>query len=288
MMAFLSIGVDAFSYGMALFVICIGLSVTMGLMRVVNLAHGAFAMVGGYLASYAASGLKLSYWLALPLAVVGTMLLAVPLERFLYRSIYSKPQLSQVLMSIGVTFCIVGIVNFIFGPTLKSIPLPSELLGPVDIVFRTIPAHRLFVIACGLMVALGLWLAVERTLFGIYVRATVDNAAMSRTLGVRTNLVFSVCFAVASGLAALGGVAGAEFLPIEPQYAFRYMVTFLVVVSVGGTGSIAGALLASLLLGFVDTLARYIAPDWGNFSFYSAVIAIVCMFPDGLWARARQ
>lgn len=284
----INIAVDSVSYGMVLFVICVGLSVTLGLMRVVNLAHGAFAMVGGYFASYIARDLSLNYWLAVLIAMLATALLALPMERFLYRPVYSRSQLSQVLMTIGITFAMVGIVNYLFGPTLKSIPLSPSLSGPVDIYFRMIPAHRLMVIACGAIVALGLWFLIERTLFGIRVRATVDNATMSRTLGVKTNAIFAACFAIAVGLAALGGVVGAEFLPIEPQYAFRYMVTFLVVVSVGGSNSIVGALVASLLLGSVDTIGRYLVPDFGNFCFYLAVIIIVCLYPNGLLGRAKQ
>ncbi|MDY6963888.1 MAG: branched-chain amino acid ABC transporter permease, partial [Pseudomonadota bacterium] len=228
-----SIAVDALAYGMVLFVISIGLSVTMGLMRVVNLAHGAFAMIGGYIASYAARDLGVGYAAAVLLAVVGTVLIAIPIERFLYRRIYGAPELTQVLMTIGITFCVIGIANFVFGPTLKTIPLPETLQGSVDLGFRSIATHRIFAIACGLVVAGGLWFLIERTAFGIKIRASVDNASMAAALGVRTEIVYAVSFAVAIGLAAFGGVVGAELLPVEPYYALRYMVTFLVVVSVG-------------------------------------------------------
>jgi branched-chain amino acid transport system permease protein len=282
-----SIGVDALAYGMVLFVISIGLSVTMGLMRVVNLAHGAFAMIGGYIASYAARDLGLGYAVAVMLAVVGTILIAIPVERLLYRRIYGQPELTQVLMTIGITFCIIGIANYVFGPTLKTIPTPEALREPVSLGFRTVSAHRLFVIGCGLVVALGLWYFIERTAFGVKLRASVDNAAMAAALGVKTQVVYAVSFAVAVGLAAFGGVVGAELLPIEPYYALRYMVTFLVVVSVGGAGSIPGALAACLLLGGIDTTGRYLMPEFGEFFFYLAVIAIVWLFPRGLAGRAK-
>jgi branched-chain amino acid transport system permease protein len=282
-----SIGVDALAYGMVLFVISIGLSVTMGLMRVVNLAHGAFAMIGGYIASYAARDLGLAYAVAVMLAVAGTILIAIPVERLLYRRIYGQPELTQVLMTIGITFCIIGIANYVFGPTLKTIPTPEALREPVSLGFRTVSAHRLFVIGCGLAVALGLWYFIERTAFGVKLRASVDNAAMAAALGVKTQVVYAVSFAVAVGLAAFGGVVGAELLPIEPYYALRYMVTFLVVVSVGGAGSIPGALAACLLLGGIDTTGRYLMPEFGEFFFYLAVIAIVWLFPRGLAGRAK-
>jgi len=166
-----SILVDALAYGMVLFIISIGLSVTMGLMRVVNLAHGAFAMIGGYLASYAAHGLGLGYAAAILIAIVGTIIIAIPLERFLYRRIYGSPELTQVLMTIGITFCIIGIANYVFGPTLKTIPLPQQLSGAADLGFRTIATHRIFAIICGLLVAGALWFTFERTAFGIKLRA---------------------------------------------------------------------------------------------------------------------
>ncbi|NKN38685.1 branched-chain amino acid ABC transporter permease [Agrobacterium sp. a22-2] len=287
MQTMFSIAVDALAYGMVLFVISIGLSVTMGLMRVVNLAHGAFAMIGGYLASYAAQNLGIGYAGAVLVAVFGTVLIAIPIERLLYRRIYGSPQLTQVLMTIGITFCVIGIANFVFGPTLKTIPLPDQLRGSVDLGFRSIAAHRIFAIVCGLVVAGGLWFLIERTAFGVKLRASVDNAAMAAALGVRTEVVYAVSFAVAVGLAAFGGVVGAELLPVEPYYALRYMVTFLVVVSVGGAGSIPGALAACLLLGGIDTTGRYLAPEYGEFFFYLAVIVIVTLFPRGLAGRLK-
>jgi branched-chain amino acid transport system permease protein len=260
---------------------------TMGLMRVVNLAHGAFAMIGGYIASYAARDLGLGYAAAVIAAVVVTIIIAIPLERFLYRRIYGAPELTQVLMTIGITFCVIGLANYAMGPTLKTIPLPAALQGSADLGFRTIPVHRLFAILCGLAVALALWFTIERTSFGVKLRASVDDAAMAAALGVRTEIIYAVSFAVAVGLAAFGGVVGAELLPVEPYYALRYMVTFLVVVSVGGAGSIPGALIACLLLGAIDTTGRYLMPEFGEFFFYLAVIAIICVFPRGLAGRAK-
>src|SRR3954470_3409250 len=163
-----SIMTDAVAYGMVLFIISIGLSIMMGLMRVVNLAHGAFAMIGGYLASYAIRDLHVHYSVAIVIAVVGTIVVSIPFELLLYRRIYRKSDpLIQVLMTIGITFFIIGIVNFVFGPTLKPIPLPPLLNGPLDIGFRSLPAHRLFVVGCGVVVAFALWFLIEKTEFGI-------------------------------------------------------------------------------------------------------------------------
>jgi branched-chain amino acid transport system permease protein len=287
MLTVLSLAFDALAYGMVLFIISIGLSIMMGLMRVVNLAHGAFAMIGGYFASYTLKTLGLSYPLAIALAVIGTLAVALPLEALLYRRIYRNADaLTQLLLTIGITFVIIGAANYAFGPTSKPIPLPEALSGPVDLGFRMAPTHRVFVIACGAAVALALWWLIERTDFGIRMRAAVDNGAMAESLGIRTQRIYLAAFALAVALAALGGVLGAELLPIEPYYALRYMVTFLVVVSVGGAGSIAGALAASLLLGLVDTTGKYLAPEYGEFFFYLAVIVIVFLFPRGLMGRA--
>ena len=281
----LSLAVDALAYAAVLFIISVGLSLAMGLMRVINLAHGAFAMVGGYIASYTAQTLGWPYALAVIAAVGGTVALAMPIERLLFRPIYGRPALAQVLMTIGITFVMIGAANYLFGPTMKTIPLPDMLTRSVDLGFRDVSASRLFVLVCGITVALALWWVVERTGFGMRLRATVDNADMASALGVRTQVVYAASFALATGLAAFGGVIGAELLPIEPYYALQYMVTFLVVVCVGGAGSISGIVAACLILGTVDTAARYVVPSYGAFFFYAAVVFIVLLVPSGLFGR---
>lgn len=288
MQTVIGILLDAVSYGMVLFTISIGLSIMMGLMRVINLAHGAFAMIGGYLASYAMKAFGAGYAAAIVVAVVGTMIVSAPFEALLYRRIYRRStELTQILLTIGVTFLVIGVTNFLLGPTSKPIPLPAALSGPLDLGFHTIPAHRVFVIVCGAVTALLLWLLIDRTEFGVRLRAAVDNSDMAESLGIRTQRIYSFAFALAAGLAAFGGVVGAELLPIEPYYALRYMVMFLVVVSVGGAGSITGALAASLLLGLADTTGKYLAPEFGEFFFYLAVILIVVLFPQGLLAKPQ-
>jgi branched-chain amino acid transport system permease protein len=285
----ISVAIDAVAYGMILFVICIGLSVTMSLMRVINLAHGAFAMLGGYFASILIISYEINFFASIALAIGATVLVAMPLEWILYRRLYARSDpLMQVVMTVGIVFLIIGIINFLFGPTVKSIPLPHVISGPVDIGVRTIPAHRLFVIGSGLAIFGALWFLLEHTAYGVRLRAAVENSAMAAALGVRTKRMYATAFALSVALGAFGGIAGAELLPMEPYYALRYIVTFLVVVSVGGAGSIRGALLASLLLGSVDTVARYLVPDFGASFFYLAVIAIVLCFPNGLLGREHM
>lgn len=282
----ISILVDTIAYTMVLFTMAIGLSITLGLMKLVNLAHGGFAMIGGFIASYAIVSVGVPFWPALLLAIVATVIVAIPIEIFLFRPIYGKGDpLAQVLITIGLAFCMIGLANLIFGPTIKTIPLPEFLSGPVDLGFRHIPAHRLFVVPLGLAVAFGLWALIERTDFGVRLRASVDNSAMAMSLGIRTERIYSLTFALSVALGALGGIFGAELMPIEPFYALRYMVILLVVVSLGGAGSIGGALLATLFLSFVQTAGKYLLPGYGDFLFYAAVILCVLAFPHGLLGR---
>ncbi|MEC7763772.1 MAG: branched-chain amino acid ABC transporter permease [Pseudomonadota bacterium] len=285
MTTILSLAVDALAYSMVLFIISIGMSLSLGLMRVINLAHGAFAMIGGYIAAYITADLGGPYWLAVIAGVLGAVIISLPMERVFYRRLYGATEMSQILMTIGITFVIIGVVNFIFGPTLKIIPLPDLFTETADLGFRTISIGRLFVVLCGALVALALWVLIERTQFGIKLRATVDNATMSSALGVRTGRIYAIAFALATGLAAFGGIIGAELLPLEPHYALTYLVTILVIVSVGGSGSIGGVILACLILGGVETAARYYLPSFGAFFFYVVVIGIVMLLPNGLLGR---
>ncbi|NYZ12621.1 branched-chain amino acid ABC transporter permease [Azospirillum sp. RWY-5-1] len=276
--------IDGIAYGMILFIISVGLSVTLGLMRVVNLAHGAFAMVAGYLASYAVQAMGVPYLVALLAVVALTVALALPLERLLYRRIYgSANELAQVLLTIGLTFVVVASVNYIFGPTLKRIPLPEFLTGTVDLGPKEIPAHRAFVIVVGVAALLGLWGLLERTDFGIRLRAAVENPEMAAALGIRTERLYAITFGLGVGLAALGGVLGAELLPLEPYYALRYIVLFLAVVAVGGAGSIFGSAAAALSLGIIDTAGKYLYPSFGEFFFYAAIMIILFRWPHGFF-----
>ncbi|TRW95339.1 branched-chain amino acid ABC transporter permease [Paracoccus sp. M683] len=282
----LNIAVDGVAYGMILFMIAVGLSVTMGLMRVVNLAHGGFAMIGGALAHWLLQDLGFGFWLAVPLAVAGTVALALPLERLIYRRIYDFGELQQVLATIGLTFLMIASVNLWQGSSLLSIPLPSALSQPVDLGFRTLPFHRIFVIALGLAVIIGLWWLIDRTRFGIKLRAAVDNRATASSIGIDTGKIYMASFGIGAGLAAIGGIFGAELLPIDAYYPLRYMVLFLIVVAIGGMGSIPGSFAAALGIGLTETAARYLVPDIATIAFFALVIALLALRPQGLMGRA--
>jgi branched-chain amino acid transport system permease protein len=281
----LNIAVDGLAYGMILFMIAVGLSVTMGLMRVVNLAHGGFALIGGSLAHWIGQDLGLGFWAALVLAVAGTVAIALPLERVIYRRIYGFGELQQVLATIGLTFLIIATVNWWQGSALLPVGLPEVLRRPVDLGFRTLPAHRIAVILVGLAVVLGLWLLLDRTRFGIRLRAAVDDRAVAAAHGIITDRIYMATFGLGAALAALGGIIGAELLPIEAYYPLRYMVLFLMVVAVGGMGSIMGSFLAAIGLGLVETAARYLVPDLATIAFFGLVILLLALRPQGLMGR---
>ena len=281
----LNIAVDGVAYGMILFMIAVGLSVTMGLMRVINLAHGGFAMIGGAFAHWLAHDLGWGFWAALLPAIALTVALALPLERLIYRHIYGFGEFQQVLATIGLAFLMIASVNLWQGSSLLNVPLAESLKAPVDLGFRTLPMHRLVVIGLGLAVILGLWLLLDRTRFGIRLRAAVDNRATASAIGIDTGAIYMLTFGLGAGLAALGGIFGAELLPVDAYYPLRYMVLFLIVVAVGGMGSIAGSFAAAIGLGLLETAARYLIPDLATIGFFALVIALLALRPQGLMGR---
>ncbi|MBE2241668.1 MAG: branched-chain amino acid ABC transporter permease [Burkholderiaceae bacterium] len=278
--------IDGLAYGMVLFIIAAGLSVTLGLMRFVNLSHGAFAMIGGYAAALLTRESGWSFWLAVPVAVLATALLGGLLEAFVLRHLYGRSELSQVLFTIGLTFFLIAATNALAGPQVQLIVLPPVLAQSVDLGFRTLPAQRLFVIGTGVVVALTAAWAVTHTRYGVWLRAAVDHAETAATLGVPVRRVQCACFAIGAALAGLGGILGAELMPLEPYYALKYLVLVLVVVAVGGMGSLLGSLIAAITLGTVETASKYLASDWGSLFFFLTMAALLAWRPQGLLHRA--
>jgi branched-chain amino acid transport system permease protein len=277
--------IDGLAYGMVLFVIAVGLSITLGLMRFVNLSHGAFAMVGGYCAALLVREAQWSFWIAVPAAMLVTGLLGAALEALVLRHLYQRKELDQVLFTIGLSFVLIAATSALAGPQVQLIPLPPALAASVDLGFRTLPAQRLLVIAAGLAVAgLAVW-TVNRTRFGIWLRAAVDNGGTASTLAIPIRTVQCLTFAAGAALAGLGGVLGAELMPLEPYYALKYLVLVLVVVAVGGMGSIAGSLAAAVLLGVIETASKYLASDWGSLFFFLAMGLLLAWRPQGLLKR---
>lgn len=274
------------AYAMVLYTAAVGLSVTMGLLGIANLAHGAFAMGGGYLLILFAGRYGLSYPLALVLACGLIGAVSVLLERILYSRFYGVPELDQVVMSIGLIFVSVAIARWCFGVLPLSAQAPGSLAGQITLgPVGAFPVYRLFLIGVGFVVFILLWLGIERTLLGARIRATVDNRAMAQAIGIDTQRLFTVIFAIGSILAALGGALGAEMIPIAPDYPLVHLVYFLIVVAVGGLGSVLGPFFAALLLGIGDTACRILAPNFGAFFVYVALFLILLVKPAGLFGR---
>ena len=276
---------DGIAYGSLLFLISVGLSVTMGLMNFVNLAHGAFAMIGGYVCVTLLSRMGLPFLATLPLAFLAAAVVGLLLERTLYRRLYKASHLDQVLFSIGLTFMAVAGATFLFGPTQQPVQLPDWLRGQVNVLGLDLGSYRLFLIAVVVLVTLGLYLLIERTRFGAQIRASVDNQTAAEGLGINVSRVFSLTFALGSGLAGLGGGLGIDVLGLDPSFPVKYMVYFLLVVAVGGAGSIKGPLIAALILGVFDVAGKYYVPEVGAFVIYTLMVVLLIAFPAGLVRR---
>lgn len=279
--------IDGTAYGMVLFIISVGLSVTLGLMRFVNLAHGAFAMTGGYVAAWLVRVQGWNYFAGMLAALLVTGLIGALLEALVLRRLYRKSELQQVLFTIGLTFLFVATANLVFGSQVQLIPLPAWLATPVDLGIRTLPAQRLLVIAAGVIVLVGSTWVLKTSRFGVWLRATVDNTGAAESLGIPVQRVYALTFGAGAALAALGGILGAELMPLEPYYPVKYLVLVLVVVAVGGMGSIMGSAVAAIALGMVETASKYLAADWGSLFFFAAVAIVLAWRPAGILIARR-
>jgi branched-chain amino acid transport system permease protein len=281
----LTILFDGIAYGMLLFVLACGLSVTLGLMNFVNLAHGAFAMAGGYITVVLVNRLGVPFFASLPLAFVASALIGLILERTLYVHVYTRSHLDQVLFTIGLVFMAVAAVDYVMGSQQQFVAIPSYLQGQINVLGVGVGRYRLLIIAiCGALTLI-LQLILSRTRFGSRLRAAVDDPRVARGLGINVTGVFSITFAVGSGLAGLGGALGAEILGLDPIFPLKYMIYFLIVVTVGGTSSLTGPFLASLLLGIGDVAGKYYVPKLGAFVIYTIMIVVLIWRPHGLFTR---
>jgi branched-chain amino acid transport system permease protein len=284
----LTILFDGVAYGMLLFVLACGLAVTLGLMNFINLAHGAFAMAGGYITVMLVNRVGWPFLASLPLAFIGAAALGALLEATLYRRVYAASHLDQVLFTIGLVFMSVAAVDFFAGPSQVFAKLPAALEGQFDVFGVGIGRYRMLIIVlCGLL-ALALQFVLARTRFGSRLRAAVDDPPTARGLGINVNRVFAATFAVGSGLAGLGGALGAEILGLDPGFPLKSMIYFLIVVAVGGTSSITGPFLAALLLGIGDVAGKYYVPKFGGFVIYTLMIVVLIWRPHGLFSRGGQ
>jgi branched-chain amino acid transport system permease protein len=276
---------DGIAYGMLLFLLSVGLSVTLGLMNFVNLAHCAFAMLGGYVTVILMKDLHWPFFATLPVAFFAAALASVVVERILYRRLYRASDLDQVLLTIGLAFISVAAAAWFFGTTQQPIDMPSYMRGSFNVFGLNIAVYRLFLVGVGIAVTLLLIATVEHTRFGAQVRAAVDNQRMARGLGIDVDRAFAVTFALGSGLAGLGGALAIEIVGLDPSFAFTYLVYVLIIVSVGGLGSIGGSFAAACLIGISDIAGKYYVPQLGAFLIYLVMVAVLMWRPAGLFGR---
>ena len=284
----LTILFDGVAYGMLLFVLDCGLSVTLGLMNFVNLAHGSFAMAGGYVTVVLVNQWGVPFLLGLPLAFLFGAALGAVFERTLYIHVYSKSHLDQVLFTIGLVFMSVAAVDVVMGSSQQFVNIPAMLQGQFDIPGVGVGRYRaMIIVLCGLLTG-ALQLILAKTRFGSRLRAAVDDQRVARGLGINVGAVFGLTFAFGSGLAALGGALGAEILGLDPVFPLKYLIYFLIVVTVGGTSSITGPFVASIMLGIGDVAGKYYVPTLSAFVIYSIMIVMLLWRPQGLFSRATS
>ncbi len=276
---------DGLAYGSLLFLVSLGLSVQMGLMNFVNLAHGAFAMAGGYICVVAMTRYGVPFLAALPLAFVASAAAGAILERLLYRRLYGASHLDQVLFSIGLTFMSIATATWFFGASQQPVRLPAFLRGQVHLGGVDFGVYRIFLLAVVAALTVALGVLIERTRFGAQVRAAVDDARAARGLGIDVDRVFTAAFALGSGLAGLGGALGIEVLGLDSTFPLKFMVYFLLVVVVGGAGTLQGPLVAAMILGICDVAGKYYLPEAGAFMIYAVMVVLMLAFPAGLLGR---
>lgn len=285
MTALLTILFNGLAYGVLLFIIAVGLSVTMGMMHFVNLAQVSFSMLGGYVMVTAMESLGIPFLASLPLAFIAVALFSVVLERLVLRHFYDTDDLTQVLLTLGLVFMSISAVAFFWGPSFRPVNVPPWLSGQEPVLGLMLERYRIFLLVAGALIALALVLGLERTRLGAMVRACVDNRRAASGCGMNTSAVFALTFALGGGLAGLGGALSANLLSLDPNFPLRYLVYVLIVVSVGGMGNILGSLMAALLIGVADVLGKYYVPAAGGLFIYLLTVLIMMWRPQGLLGR---
>jgi branched-chain amino acid transport system permease protein len=283
---FASMILGGLAAGMVLFIVSVGLSVTMGLMGFVNLAHGAFAMLGGYIIVLAMKSWGIGFVPALAVGFILTAAVSMVFERLLYSRLYKATELDQVLFTIGLVFIFISAVTLIVGPENQPLFIPDALRGQLNLGILHYRTYSIFLIVVGVAIVLGLWLGFERTRFGAQIRAAVDNRRMAESLGINIDRLFAITFAFGSGMAALGGGLGAEFLGLDPQYPLKYLVFFLIVVAVGGLGRVTGVFYASVIIGVLDFALKKYLPQGGTLFIYVLTILLLLWRPQGLFGKS--
>jgi len=275
---------NGLSYGVLLFLLSVGLTLIFGMLDVVNLAHGSFYMLGAY-AGLTLIGVTNNFWLALAVAPVAVGVIGVLIERGCLRPLYRRGPLDQVLLTFGLIYLFEDLVKWIWGGKIRSIPPPDLFAGSVTLWGATVPSYRLFVIVFGLAMAVALWLLIERTRLGAIIRAGVFDAEMAAGLGINIQRVFTGVFAFGAALAGLSGVIAGPIQSAQPPMGATILIPALIVVVVGGLGSLKGSLVGSLIIGQAETFGKVWLPGASMLMIYVVMAAIVLLRPHGLFGR---
>jgi branched-chain amino acid transport system permease protein len=276
---------DGFAYGMLLFLMSVGLSVTLGMMNFVNLAHCSFAMLGGYVTVTLMNELGWPFLATLPAAFVAAAAASVLLERVFFRRFYNATELEQCLLTIGIVFVSVAGAAYIYGTDQQPVQLPTFLRGSIVFLGLDLAVYRIFLMVTALLITILLVVTVETTRFGAQVRAAVNNQRMARGLGIDVDRLFAMTFALGSGLAGLGGALAIQMIGLDPSFALTFLIYVLIVVSMGGLGSITGSFAAAMLLGVSDIAGKYYVPAIGAFLIYLVMLVLLMWRPTGLFGR---
>jgi branched-chain amino acid transport system permease protein len=276
---------DGVAYGTLLFLLSVGLSVTLGMMNFINLAHCSFAMLGGYVTVTLINRLGWPFLATLPAAFIAAAAASVVLERVFFRRFYSASDLEQCLLTIGIVFVSIAAAAYIYGTDQQPVQVPAFLRGSIQFAGLNFAAYRLFLIATAILITVVLVATLETTRFGAQVRAAVNNARMARGLGINVDTLFAITFALGSGLAGLGGALAIDLVGLDPSFAFTYLIYVLIVVSVGGLGSIGGSFAAAMLLGISDIAGKYYVPAIGSILIYLVMTALIMLRPAGIFGR---
>ncbi len=282
---FVGVLFDGFAYGMLLFLLSVGLSVTLGMMNFINLAHCSFGMLGGYVTVTLMDRLGWPFLASLPVAFLAAAVASVLLERTLYRRLYRASDLDQCLLTIGIVFMSVAAAAYLYGTVQQPVQLPDYFQGSFVLAGVNFAVYRVFLVATALTITFVLVATLEWTRFGARVRAAVDNQRMARGLGIDVDRTFAITFALGGGLAGLGGALAIPIVGLDPGFAFAYLVYVLIVVSVGGLGSIRGSFAAAAVLGISDVAGKYYVPQLGAFLIYLMMVGLLMWRPAGLFGK---
>ena len=276
---------DGFAYGMLLFLLSVGLSVTLGMMNFVNLAHCTFGMIGGYVTVTLMNSFGWPFLATLPMAFLIAAAISVVFERTMFYRLYRATDLDQCLLTIGLVFVSIAVFAYVYGTIQQPVNLPSYLRGSIHIGGMTLGIYRIFLIVFALVVTAVLVLTLEYTRFGTQVRAAVDNQRMARGLGINVDGAFAITFALGSGLAGLGGALAIDIVGLDPSFALAFLIYVLIVVAVGGLGSIGGSFAAAIVLGISDMAGKYYFPAIGSFLIYLVMLSLLMWRPAGIFGK---